>query len=483
MISGVSTLFTYLQSAVGAITRTVQDKLHDEVSAFDFMTADQISDVRSHAGNVDVTVALQKALDSIFQTRKVLHLPAGRYRVSDSLRVSEFSNITGEGRHFTIISGVESAMAKPVLVNAAPAFIGFTEWRDFGILGGTHGVKIDVTSETAYMNLTNIFIGDSTQDNFYVNKLLQTSNFTDCKFSGGNRGVVCAAFTANLNNFTNCEFQNHLFEEVFFQNSEVNNFIGCEFGNVPGLSNSSGIVVFNARDLNFIGCYFENGHRRLLSETGSDNSVRFDKCHFTGAVNGTYQYYFESNGIVEFGSNSWYQPSVGAPKMLITGYNQGKLGTPTNQVTTISAGSVFKIAAPSTVYPATAQKDLLKFTCAVASNGLADMGSLTGALTLTYQSYNTGGFGHVMIARRYNIGVHSAAGTSMEGGIALTGNADVLSGTTITVGVKAGATPNQLIVEALFTGNATPAGSLFGWAFESDSFASSIPLNIIPTIA
>lgn len=72
--------FTPLGS--GAVSRTVQDKLHETVSVFDFMTAVQKNAVRNNTV-LDVTSAVQAAINYIEAVREGrLVFPAGDYRVT-----------------------------------------------------------------------------------------------------------------------------------------------------------------------------------------------------------------------------------------------------------------------------------------------------------------------------------------------------------------------------------------------------------------
>src|SRR5262245_10608589 len=62
-IDGLSSdALDFLQAGTGAVTRTVQDKLEDIVSVFDFMTAAEIADVKARTLSVNVTTAVQAAL-------------------------------------------------------------------------------------------------------------------------------------------------------------------------------------------------------------------------------------------------------------------------------------------------------------------------------------------------------------------------------------------------------------------------------------
>lgn len=73
--------------ALGGTTRDAQGKMRDIVSAFDFMTAAQIADVQARTRLIDVTAAVQAALDA--QTHGGLVVfPAGDYLINTGLTVS-----------------------------------------------------------------------------------------------------------------------------------------------------------------------------------------------------------------------------------------------------------------------------------------------------------------------------------------------------------------------------------------------------------
>lgn len=120
--SGGSSLIGYAPSGTGAVTTTVQSKLRQTVSIFDFMTAAQIADVQAGTAAQDVTAAIQAAFDSIgavtanlFQDISpkgvTIHFPAGRYLVTSTLYMP--SNIrmlgTGMGTQFKFNPSVPSS--------------------------------------------------------------------------------------------------------------------------------------------------------------------------------------------------------------------------------------------------------------------------------------------------------------------------------------------------------------------------------------
>lgn len=73
--SGGSDLVGFLQQGTGAVPTTVQRKLYDYVSVHDFMTAAQITDSQSGTPTLDMTTALQAALN----TNKSVYFPQGVY--------------------------------------------------------------------------------------------------------------------------------------------------------------------------------------------------------------------------------------------------------------------------------------------------------------------------------------------------------------------------------------------------------------------
>jgi hypothetical protein len=93
----------FLQSGTSAVARTVQAKLRDLVSVFDFMTTAQIADVQARTALVDVTVPLQTAINAACAAQAQLFWPRGIYLISASLTVKSKTNWKGEGGSYSII--------------------------------------------------------------------------------------------------------------------------------------------------------------------------------------------------------------------------------------------------------------------------------------------------------------------------------------------------------------------------------------------
>lgn len=91
-------LVAYLAGGPGMVARTVADRLDDEASAFDAMTAAQRSDVRSGAGTLNVSTALQAVVDKLAAMGGGrVKCPPGVYRLTATVNVPNGVTIEGSG--------------------------------------------------------------------------------------------------------------------------------------------------------------------------------------------------------------------------------------------------------------------------------------------------------------------------------------------------------------------------------------------------
>lgn len=96
----------YTPAGTGAVATTVQRKLQESVSVFDFMTKAQIAAVQAGT-STDDTAAIQAAIDHVFSVGGgTVHVPRGIYVVSSIVKnwTSAITvNIRGEGKRATKI--------------------------------------------------------------------------------------------------------------------------------------------------------------------------------------------------------------------------------------------------------------------------------------------------------------------------------------------------------------------------------------------
>jgi hypothetical protein len=78
-----ASLVGYLPAGVGAVTTTVQAKLRQYVSVFDYMTAAQIADVQANTLILDVTTAVKTAIAA--NIGRNLYFPTGSYKITSML--------------------------------------------------------------------------------------------------------------------------------------------------------------------------------------------------------------------------------------------------------------------------------------------------------------------------------------------------------------------------------------------------------------
>lgn len=81
--------------AAGAVDRTLSDKLKDTVCVFDFMSLSQINDVRNRTGSIDVSGAIQSAINASY----TVVFPPGVYSIASQIILpkTRIIRIKGDG--------------------------------------------------------------------------------------------------------------------------------------------------------------------------------------------------------------------------------------------------------------------------------------------------------------------------------------------------------------------------------------------------
>ena len=81
---GGASLVHFKAAGAGAVARSIEDRSRDEPSALDYFTQAQRNDVRAGSLGIDVSAAIQAAVNAA-QPRGKVKLPAGDYRVSSAI--------------------------------------------------------------------------------------------------------------------------------------------------------------------------------------------------------------------------------------------------------------------------------------------------------------------------------------------------------------------------------------------------------------
>lgn len=102
---------TYLPAGTGAVATDVQAKLRERTSVFDFMTAAEIADVQGYTLTLDVSDAIQAAIDYVAtKGGGTVYFPNGFYAIGKSLSIRNSQGICLEGESWvqTIIAPLAS---------------------------------------------------------------------------------------------------------------------------------------------------------------------------------------------------------------------------------------------------------------------------------------------------------------------------------------------------------------------------------------
>ena len=425
-------------------------------------------------GSTDDLIPLQAAHDfSLASGTGVIPavlLGSGVFGISASLKVDSNARIVGGGWNSgAAIKGL-SGMTAPIITNQQDRWSN-VQCENFACIGGSYGIYLNVTTYTAQIQFKAIQFSGQTEDNFYVNKLLQVSNFYDCWFLGGKRGVRCGAFTANLNNFYNCRFGQHSLEDVaFIGASEVNTFYGCSFENITAnTANASTLVMVAPNNLHFVGCYFENGFKRVLGESGSTGTTKFTACHFTcesAMTGGQTGYAIGSDGVVTLDCCTAYLPIIKESPSSTLLYSGAQSVWVNTSISAIHAAGVHMLSSKAFSYPASGAQEIMKFVGTGVTTG-----HLNGTLTINYQSLDAGGFNFKMYYAKYRVVVIKDGGAELVLQTMLPLESNYYGpGPAISIAVsQSGASTGGLLtLKAVFTGATAPTyDSLFSWGFES----------------
>lgn len=144
--SNGASLVGFIQSATGAVARTVQSKLRETVSVKDFGAVGD--------GMTDDTVAIQAAINAKAATGGEIFFPSGTYKITASLTWYNTVNANKPGISF-VGEGRDSTILKSYIVNGplldirgTKSFASGGTGSTFFNGGGIYGIKFDGTNST-----------------------------------------------------------------------------------------------------------------------------------------------------------------------------------------------------------------------------------------------------------------------------------------------------------------------------------------------
>ncbi len=262
----------------GVVRRTLQSKLDEGVSVFDYMTEDQQQHVLNRTEERDVSdaIELSDAINEAFDNNRHVHFPEGLY-ITFGLAPSRDQIITGCGIE-TVIKSINTSGVDLMATPAAPAgesTDGFT-MKDIRLQGpgkssgSGHGLLIE---DTTRWYLENVYIDGHGGDALKVKDNTWIGCANRCFFlNSGGDGVELQMLEAGSSNFAidfiscnssgNSGYGYHLNPHSVADGNVVN-IIG---GTIE--QNNIGIYCERTRALLVQGVYFEGSTTTKIKVTG-----------------------------------------------------------------------------------------------------------------------------------------------------------------------------------------------------------------------
>lgn len=242
---------------VGYKSRTQADRNADFASVFDYLTAEQIADVKARTYTLDVTAGVQQALNE----NGALLFPDGGYLVSSLTIPSTTRVVRGLSKSGAVLrhkSGATGALwqwAGTRVMNAR--FEGIylegsgetTETYGFDLSGFSYCTFIDCRSRLFYLD--GWFTDGAITP---VNKQNSNNTFISCSGNNNNRdgirltGTDPQRYENTANTFIGCEFSGNAGRGVNGEVCESSQWLGC-----TAQGNSNRDVYFNSRFSVFTG--------------------------------------------------------------------------------------------------------------------------------------------------------------------------------------------------------------------------------------
>jgi len=372
----------FIQTGVDAthpVVRSLQERLDERLSILSFGL--------DNTGVDDVTVILQQAIDQIFNnpatitstaSRIVLEIPAGTYKISDTIYVPSNVTLIGHGKNKTFIEYIGSETAF-VFINDSATTIDNSDYL-------TQPRNITIKGMTIHSATSNksVFKLDAVRDSVFEDLFIQgdmyaIDNSTPIDISPSAQGGLqfnakSALVTCQRNLFRNVTVSGFTFCVYSKQDILLNTFESCEFSTA------------------YIGVAFGKNAINITGEIYGPRNNIFSNCIFT-EIKRQAAFIYKGNGNM-FSKNRFIGVGNDGGSNELAKYSQIKFDVPGNLVESLISDRALDMADPE-MFPATAYvgevSGVAAYQSSAAQIALLDEVSaveVTGTVTATSASTN-----------------------------------------------------------------------------------------------
>jgi parallel beta-helix repeat protein len=315
-----STFIGWLSSRTGAVLRTISNKLDDQISAFDFMTAAQIADIKAGTLVLDVTVPLQ----AFFDACKYRHgfLNPGKYKLTSTINLDYTASywISGAGFDINGINGTvlqHTANAPCLSINNPTAGAvnvdivlehfcingnnaGFSQEGIYARLTpivlkevyvvncGAHGIHLERCFSST---LSNCILANNYRHGLFLDKQANEVLISHCFINGNSRsagyaGVSCVGTSGNENLnvvFLSCDITGNGAAAASGYGYVVQYTHGCKILSSYSEANKTNVLYVDntVKNLSVDSCYIQD---EKVSIVGCDGIEYVNNRHFFNSI-------------------------------------------------------------------------------------------------------------------------------------------------------------------------------------------------------
>jgi len=346
----------HIQTGVDAthpVVRSLQERLDERLSILSFGL--------DNTGVDDVTVILQQAIDQIFNnpatitstaSRIVLEIPAGTYKISDTIYVPSNVTLIGHGKNKTFIEyiGAETAF---VFINDSATAINNSEYL-------TQPRNITIKGMTIHSATSNksVFKLDAVRDSVF-----EDLDITGDMYAVGNSTPIDISTSAQGGLQFNAKSALVTCQRNLFRNVTVSGFTFCVYSKQDILLNTFETCIFSTA---YIGAAFGKNAINVTGEIYGPRNNTFTNCIFT-EIKRQAAFIYKGYGNI-FSKTRFIGVGNDGGSNELAKYSQIKFDVPGNMIDNLISDRAIDMADPEQ-FPDTAYIGEVSGVAAYQSNG------------------------------------------------------------------------------------------------------------------